>query len=153
MLTIHTDGGNSAKNSVGGCAAVVSQDNMILAELVETYEGDKVTNNTMELAGVLLAGQYMLDHPELGREVTIVSDSEYVVKGASEWLPKWQLRGWKGTTGPVKNRELWESIALLKQHLDIKFKWCRGHGDTILNNRADEILVKAYTKLIKKKKP
>ena len=150
MLTIYTDGGNSAKNRVGGCAAVVTKNNVILAELVEVYEGDKVTNNTMELAGVLLAGQYVLDHPELGCDVTIVSDSEYVVKGASEWLHNWQLRNWKSTTGAVKNRELWQAIATLKQNLNMRFQWCRGHGDTTLNNRADELLVKAYSKLIKK---
>ena len=149
MLTIHTDGGNSAKNEVGACAAIVSKNNMIIAELVETYRGDMVTNNTMELAGVLLAGQYVLDHPELGKEVTIVSDSEYVVKGATEWLPKWKMRGWKTVGGPVKNRALWEAIDMLKDNLNIKFQWCRGHGTTTLNNRADELLVKAYQKLIK----
>ena len=151
MLKIFTDGGNSQRNLVGGCAAVVTRDNLILAELVETYEGTQVTNNTMELAGVLLAGQYVLDHPELGKDVTIVSDSEYVINGASKWLSNWEARGWKTTTGPVKNKPLWQMVSLLKTQLNITWEWCRGHGTTVLNNRADELLVKAYTKLIKKK--
>ena len=130
--------------------AVVTQNKVILAELVEVFEGPKVTNNTMELSEVLLGGQYVLDHPELGKDVTIVSDSEYVINGSKDWLPKWQQRNWKGVSGPVKNRELWEAIALLKQHLNITWEWCRGHGTTVLNNRCDEILVKAYRKLIKK---
>lgn len=149
MVTIYTDGGNSLKNKVGGCAAVITRNNMILDELVETYTGEQVTNNTMELGGVLMACQYVLDHPELGKDVTIISDSEYVVKGATSWLPKWQSRNWKTTTGAVKNKVLWEAIAELKTQLNLKFEWVRGHGESALNNRADEILVSAYTKLIK----
>lgn len=150
MLKIYTDGGNSLKNEVGGCAAVVTKDYMILAELSEAYEGPQVTNNTMELGGVLLACQYVLDHPELGKDVTIVSDSEYVVKGAETWLPKWVMRNWKTTTGYVKNKELWEAIVYLKTQLNIKWEWVKGHGNSQLNNLADELAVKAYTKLMKK---
>jgi ribonuclease HI len=151
MIVAFTDGGNSLRNQVGGAAAIITKNNMILAELVEVYEGPAVTNNTCELSGVLLAGQYLLEHPELGRELTIVSDSEYVVLGAKDRLDRWINRGWRTTTGPVKNQELWEAVALLKKELNIEWKWCKGHEkENILNNRADELLVKAYRKLIKK---
>lgn len=151
-ITIHTDGGNSLKNEIGGAAAVVSQNQMILAECVEAFQGPNVTNNTMELYAVILAGQYMLAHPELGRNVTIVSDSEYVVNGATKWLDNWKSKNWKTTTGPVKNRELWEAIDYLKTVLNITFQWTRGHSNNQLNNLADELAVKAYTRLIESKK-
>lgn len=125
---------------------------MILDELVETYTGEQVTNNTCELGAVLLVCQHVLDHPELGTDVTIVSDSEYVVKGATIWLPKWQSRNWKTTTGPVKNKVLWEAIAYLKTQLNLKFEWVKGHGESALNNRADELAVQAYTKVLNARK-
>ena len=151
MVKIYVDGGNSTKNKVGGCAAIVTKDNVIIAEVVETYTGAQVTNNTMELGGAILACQYMLDHPELGKDVTIVADSRYVVDGSSLWLPRWKLNGWKSKTGSVKNKELWEAIDYLKTQLNITWQWTAGHDTCALNNRADELLVAAYRKLIKKK--
>jgi ribonuclease HI len=148
MLTIYTDGGSSAKNEVGGCSAVIAKDNTILAELSEGYT-NKPTNNQMELAGVILGLKYVLDREELGKDVTIVSDSEYIVNGSSKWLDKWKTNGWKTITGPVKNRELWEAIDFLKSALNLTFKWTKGHSNNTLNNLADELAVKAYTKLIK----
>lgn len=147
MVTIYTDGGNSAKNGVGACAAVVCRDSLILKELTQAYDNSP-TNNQMELGGVILGLTYILDHPDLGTEVTIVSDSEYVVNGASLWLDNWKRRNWKGMSGPVKNKELWEAIDYLKTVLRITFKWTRGHSNNTLNNLADELVTKAYTKLI-----
>lgn len=152
MLTIYTDGGNSAKNQVGGCSAVITRGSEILAELSEAYSGNQVTNNTMELAGVLLACNYVLAHPELGKDVTIISDSEYVVLGSTNWLPNWKKKNWKSTTGQVKNRALWEAVDYLKTQLNLTFKWTRGHSNDRLNNLADDLAVAAYTKLIKNKK-
>lgn len=148
MISIYTDGGNSAKNGVGGCAAVITRDSQILFELSEGYD-NKPTNNAMELGGVLLGLTYVLDHPELGKDVTIISDSEYVVYGSTKWLPNWKLKKWKTTTGDVKNKELWEAIDYLKSSLNLTFKWTKGHSNNTLNNLADELAVKAYTKLIK----
>jgi ribonuclease HI len=148
MVTIYTDGGNSSKHKLGGCSAVITKDNMILAELSQGYDNNP-TNNMMELGGVILGCQYMLDHPELGKDVTIISDSEYVVNGSTVWLPNWKLRNWKATTGPVKNKVLWEAIDYLKTVLNITFRWTKGHSNNTLNNLADELAVKAYTVLIK----
>jgi ribonuclease HI len=148
MIEIYTDGGNSAKNKVGGCAAVVCNGKLILAELSKGYDHD-VTNNQMELAAVLMGLEYILNHPNLNKDVTIISDSEYVINGASKWLNVWKRKNWKTTTGNVKNRVLWEAIDSLKESLNITWKWVKGHSNIALNNLADELAVKAYTKLIK----
>ena len=149
MIEIYVDGGNSLKNRIGGCAAIVTKDNVIIAELSEAYSGDNVTNNTMELGGMILACRFMLDHPELGKDVTIISDSEYVVLGARDRLDRWISRGWKNTGGQVKNRVLWEAIAWLKTQLNITWKWTKGHESNRLNNLADSLAVEAYKQLRK----
>jgi ribonuclease HI len=149
VLTIYTDGANSLKRQIGGCAAVITKDNQILKELSEHFEGPNVTNNTMELEGVIMGCQYVLDHPELGRDVTIVSDSEYVVNGSSKWLEGWKAKGWKTKAGLVRNKVLWEAVDYLKTVLNLTFKWTKGHAGNTLNNLADELAVGAYTKLIK----
>lgn len=150
MIQIYTDGGNSAKNKVGGWAAVFVQNDKKLLELSEGYDNSP-TNNHMEMGAVIGALSYVLDHPELGRAVTIVSDSEYVVKGASEWLEGWKRKNWKSTTGPVKNKVLWEAIDALKGQLDITWTWVRGHDGNKWNERADKLCVKAYKDLLDKK--
>ena len=147
MIEIYTDGGNSAKNKVGGCSAVVCDGSMIIAELSEGYDNN-VTNNQMELSGIILGLTYALNHPELGKDITIISDSEYVINGCSKWLVQWKLKNWKTTTGDVKNRPLWEAIDYLKGEMNISWKWVRGHSACTLNNLADELATKAYTKLL-----
>ena len=149
MLEIYTDGGNSLKNKVGGSAAVIVKDGVVIAELSEAYEGSQATNNACELGAVILGCQYILNHPELGKDIDIVSDSEYVVNGSSTWLAKWKLRNWKTTTGMVKNKELWEAILYLKSVLNLTFKWTKGHSTNRLNNLADELAGNVYRKLIK----
>jgi len=149
MLEIYCDGGNSAKNKVGGCSAIIIRNSEIMAELSEAYAGAHATNNAMELAGAILGLTYVLNHPELGKDVTLISDSLYIVDGGSKWLPRWKLKGWKTVTGKVKNQTLWEAIDYLKTQLNITFKWTKGHADNVLNNLADSKAVNAYRKLIK----
>jgi ribonuclease HI len=148
-MTIYTDGGNSAKTGVGGWGlAVVDRNGLVVTKLSQAYD-NKPTNNHMELAGAIYALSYMLDHPEFGTEVTVVSDSEYVVLGASKWLKKWKARGWKATSGPVKNRELWECIDQLQSQLNVTWKWVRGHDGNEFNELVDRLAVGAYKKLLK----
>jgi ribonuclease HI len=149
MLTIYTDGGNSLARQIGAAAAVVIQDDTVIAKLVEAFEGPNVTNNTMELYAVILACQYVMDHPELGKTIKIVSDSEYVVNGSKKWLSAWITKNWKTSSGYVKNKELWQAIAYLKTMLDIEWTWVRGHTGNIYNEMADKMAVNEYSKLIK----
>ena len=149
MLEIYTDGGNSARNEVGGCSAIIVRDGEILAELAEAYSGQHVTNNVCELAGAILGLTYVLNNPELGKDVTLISDSLYIVDGSSKWLPKWKLKNWKTTAGKVKNQTLWQAIDKLKEELNITWKWTKGHASNTLNNLADYNAVNSYRKLMK----
>jgi len=89
------------------------------------------TNNRMELLGVIM-GLRALNEP---CEVTIISDSSYVVKGINEWLEAWKKRDFQ----KVKNPDLWqEYIAAAKGHI-IKAHWVRGHDGHAENERCDTL--------------
>ena len=72
-----------------------------------------------------------------GLQVTIYSDSQYVVKAIKEgWLKKWIATNFKGGK---KNPDLWRELYQLLQLHEITFKWVKGHADNPLNNRCDEL--------------
>ena len=101
------------------------------------------TNNQMELQAVI-SGLEALTSPA---NVEIVTDSVYVAKGSSEWLPKWKANGWRRKQGkkssPVKNLELWQTLdALLARH-QVRFTTVRGHTGHPENERCDELASQA----------
>ena len=76
------------------------------------------------------------------------TDSQYVQKGISEWLPGWKARGWKtADRKPVKNADLWQQLDTLAQRHRVRWKWVRGHAGHPENERADALAnrgVEAY---------
>ena len=103
------------------------------------------TNNRMELLAVI-EGLEALKEP---CEVAVVTDSEYVKKGITEWLPKWKERGWKksakGKSGgqAVRNRDLWEELDKATQAHTIAWEWVRGHAGHKDNSRCDQLALRA----------
>jgi ribonuclease HI len=66
------------------------------------------------------------------------SDSQYVVKGITEWLPAWKRRGWRtGDKKPVLNPLLWERLEALAAEREVTWKWVRGHAGHEQNERVD----------------
>ena len=75
-------------------------------------------------------------------KVTLHVDSQYVLKGMTEWLPGWKARGWKtATKAPVKNVDLWQRLdSLVNSGLhQIEWRWVRGHNGHPGNERADQL--------------
>lgn len=72
--------------------------------------------------------------------ITLYTDSTYVMKGMTEWLPQWKRRNWKtAARKPVKNRELWQQLEkAIAQHA-VDWKWVKGHSGVPENERADEL--------------
>lgn len=98
-------------------------------------EGE-TTNNRMEMTAVIMA----LSRLKEASEVSITTDSKYVIQGVTEWLEGWKKRNWR-TAGkkPVKNQDLWEALdQLLGQH-QIEWHWVKGHSGHLENERADEL--------------
>jgi ribonuclease HI len=94
------------------------------------------TNNRMELTAAV-EGLKALKEP---CEVEIVTDSEYLKKGVTEWLPRWKRKGWKTASGAaVKNRDLWEALDAEMQRHKTHWVWTRGHASHEDNNRADAL--------------
>lgn len=131
---IWTDGACLRNPGPGGWAAiVVADDGTIVDEL--TGGADQTTNNIMEMTAALEGLRSLPD----GARACVVTDSRYLHDGMTSWLAGWKRRNWKTAGGdPVKNRELWESLATeVTRHEAVRWYWVRGHVGSTLNERAD----------------
>lgn len=101
------------------------------------------TNNQMELQAVISG----LEALSRRSEVEVITDSSYVAKGCTEWLPGWKRNGWRRKDGsqwkPVKNAELWQRLDELLQQHRVRFTLIRGHAGHAENERCDELAVAA----------
>jgi ribonuclease HI len=79
--------------------------------------------------------------------VDAYTDSQYLQRGISQWLQNWKRRGWKTTTGPVKNKDLWMRLDELMGVHDVRWHWVRGHSGDILNERCDELATEAMDRI------
>ena len=103
----------------------------------ELYGGEAATtNNRMELRAAI-EGLKALREP---CEVTLTTDSTYVMKGLTEWLPGWKARGWRtAAREPVKNAELWQALDAEAQRHHVHWEWVKGHSGHEGNERADAL--------------
>ena len=106
----------------------------------------ETTNNRMEMTAVI-RGLETLNRPA---SVELITDSTYVGKGISEWMPKWKTNGWrrreKGRWAEVKNEDLWRQLDKLLETHSVHFTHIRGHSGHIENERCDVLAVAAYQK-------
>jgi len=102
------------------------------------YGGEvHTTNNRMELMAVI-QGLSALKRDAC--DVRVVSDSTYVLKGISEWLPQWKKRGWRtAAKKPVLNADLWIQLDELAARHTVEWKWVKGHSGHNENDIADEL--------------
>lgn len=103
------------------------------------YEASLPVENATNQQAEILAAAYALDQIETCDNVIVYSDSEYVVKGMTAWLPGWIKKNWRTSAGrPVMNQPHWRRlIAARERHKAVTFRWCRGHDGVTLNERAD----------------
>ena len=136
-VVIHTDGGCRGNPGPGAFAAVLrSRDH--LREVVGTEP--RTTNNRMELRAAI-AGLSALKRP---CKVRMVTDSEYLRRGITEWLPNWIQKGWRTSAKkPVMNRDLWEELEALCRVHQVKWDWVRGHAGDPDNERCDWLVNEA----------
>jgi ribonuclease HI len=135
MIIIYTDGAARGNPGPGGYG-VILMSGTHRKELSQGYA--HTTNNRMELMAVI-AGLKALK--KAGQNITIYSDSQYVVKAIEEgWLNNWIKTDFKGGK---KNSDLWKEFYELSKKHQIKFRWVRGHADNAFNNRCDELATAA----------
>jgi len=96
----------------------------------------QTTNNRMEMTAAIQA-LAALNRPCF---VHLTTDSQYVLKGITEWLPNWKRRGWR-TAGnqPVKNADLWQALEAQMQRHKVEWFWVRGHVGHPENELADQL--------------
>lgn len=133
-VCIYTDGACRGNPGPGGWGVTLSKG----TNRLELHGGEAdTTNNRMELTAAI-KGLQALKRP--GREVILFTDSKYLAKGMSEWLPAWKAKGWK-TAGrkPVKNQDLWEELDRLAALHSIEWRWVEAHAGNPGNERADTL--------------
>ena len=136
-IVVFTDGAAKGNPGPGGWAAVIANLDGRVREL--GGGAPHTTNNRMELTGPIEALAHLRKTP--GR-VAVYTDSTYVIRGISEWIPNWQRRGWRTTEGKeVLNREFWERLwTLVQDRADgVEWHYVRGHIGIPGNERVDEI--------------
>jgi ribonuclease HI len=135
-VIIYTDGGCIPNPGRGGWAALIRSD----SGDVEIFGMEaETTNNRMELTAAIKA----LESLSPGSQVQIFTDSEYVKRGITEWLPNWRKKGWKRKSGVLANQDLWMKLDLLTQKIPVEWHWVRGHSGNALNERVDQLVRKA----------
>ena len=132
MVTIYTDGSSRGNPGPGGWGAIILAD-----DTVQEIGGreEHTTNNRMELTATIKSLEMVS-----GEGITVHTDSEYVMKGITEWVHNWQRKGWR-TAGrkPVLNQDLWQKLLEVSEDRNIEWKYVAGHSGVPLNERADAI--------------
>ena len=133
-ITIYTDGSALGNPGAGGYGAVL----LCGALRKELSAGFRLTtNNRMELMAVCVALEALkID----GSNVTIYSDSKYVVDAVSKgWVFGWEKKCFAGR----KNHDLWIRFLRVYRRHHVRFVWVKGHAETVENNRCDQLAVAA----------
>lgn len=141
LIQIYTDGACRGNPGPGGWGALLK----FGSKEKQLYGGESLTtNNRMELRAVIEA----LSALKRPCNVSVTSDSTYVLKGINEWLPNWKKRGWL-TSGkkPVKNEDLWKSLDSLKSVHNIEWHWVKGHSGHLENELVDQLANKGIDEL------
>jgi len=132
-VEIFCDGACSGNPGVGGYGSILR-----CGATVKELSGAEgaTTNNRMEMSGAIAALE-ALTRP---CEVVLTTDSQYLVKGMTEWMSGWIKRGWVNSKKePVLNRDLWERLLELSRAHKINWVWVRGHNGHQENERCDEL--------------
>lgn len=130
---IYTDGSSRGNPGPGGWGSIV-----ISEKEVKELGGreDMTTNNRMELMAAI-EGVRAADADD---SIIVYSDSQYVIKGITEWIEGWQIKGWRNSQKKaVVNKDLWLMLLEVTQNKKIEWKFVRGHEDNAGNIRCDEI--------------
>lgn len=141
-VRIYTDGACRGNPGPGGWGAVLQYRD----REKELYGAERdTTNNRMELMAAIQALE-ALTRP---CEAVVTTDSEYLRKGITEWLPQWKRRGWKtAAKQPVKNQDLWERLEKAIERHRVQWEWIRGHSGHEENERADALANRAIDEMM-----
>ncbi|MDE2781357.1 MAG: ribonuclease HI [Gemmatimonadota bacterium] len=149
FVHIHADEsclGNQFKgrDRPGGAAALLEHWTGRVWERRDVWTSDpSTTNNRMALVSAILPLGVLRERCR----VRFVSDSQYLVKGASEWMPGWKQRGWKRKGGPIENVDLWRRLDSTLARHDVSWEWVKGHAGDPRNEYVNVLAQRAAGEL------
>ena len=132
-VEIFCDGACSGNPGPGGYGAILRYGGRVK----ELSGGARdTTNNRMEMTAAIEALR-QLKRP---CRVVVTTDSQYLVKGMTEWIEGWQRKGWRNSKRePVVNKDLWELLLALTKPHTMQWNWVRGHDGHVENERCDQL--------------
>lgn len=134
-IHIYTDGACSGNPGPGGWACVI----LMGDDERHIFGGDPATTNQRMELSAALAGLELVQGPA---KVKLYSDSEYLVKGMTEWMENWKRNDWRtANKKPVKNLDLWQRLDYLASMMEIEWIKVKGHDGHIYNELADKMAV------------
>lgn len=137
QVQLITDGACLGNPGRGGWAAILRYGD----RKRELYgSSPQTTNNRMELTAAIEGLRALKEQCE----VEVVTDSEYLKNGITQWIHGWKRNGWKTSAKkPVVNQDLWSELDQLVLRHTIRWTWTKGHASHEDNNRADELATRA----------
>lgn len=144
IVMAYTDGACKGNPGPGGWGVLLEFN----GAKKELFGGELLTtNNRMELTAAIKA----LGSLTRPCSVCVYTDSVYVSKGISEWLPSWIKNNWKTSSkSPVKNADLWQELARMNSVHDVEWKWVKGHAGHPGNEYADRLANKGVESIMER---
>ena len=132
-IFLYTDGACLGNPGAGGWACILCYEEH--KKILSGCEID-TTNNRMELTAVIM-GLSALKRPV---DITVVTDSKYVMNGITKWIANWKRKHWKTAANKnVKNKDLWLSLDALCSKHRVSWEWIKGHSGHTENEECDQI--------------
>ena len=136
ITSIYTDGACTGNPGPGGWGAVLYFQDRSVYEIGDAEA--ETTNNRMEMQAAIAALQ-LFQRSGQSQPITLYTDSQYLIKGITQWLKGWKKKGWKTASGKaVLNQDLWQTLDELNNSL-ITWEYVRAHKGNIGNERCDTI--------------
>ena len=139
----YTDGACSGNPGPGGWGVfLVAENNAgeVIKEEALYGKNKETTNQIMELTAAI---QALVSLKRKNVDITIFTDSKYVVDGITKWIFAWINNNWKtASKKPVANRLLWEELFVLTKNQNVEWVWVKGHAGVLGNEKADSLAVK-----------
>ncbi|NIA07013.1 MAG: ribonuclease HI [Actinobacteria bacterium] len=142
-IILYADGACSGNPGPGGWAVILKH---LSSAKTREFSGceKQTTNNRMELTAVIRG----LEAIRKRSKVTVVTDSQYLVKGMTEWIDNWIAKNWRtANKKPVKNVDLWQRLLELSGKHDVSWQWIEGHAGHPENERCDQLAVRATAEI------
>ena len=141
-VDIYTDGGCDPNPGPGGWGAI-----LLYGPHTKEISGAEpaTTNNRMELTAAIEALKFL----KRSCRINLYTDSQYLRRGITEWVPTWRAHGWRKADGkPVENVDLWQELVQQAERHVLEWHWVRGHRGQPLNERADRLATEARQRML-----